>query len=122
MHITRFFRVVCLKCMASSGLYDTEQSAIDAWDLRTDGWIPVSELPKKIDHYLVNRAGHPVSILWFDGKCFSYNSGVGAYGVTHWKPLPQPPKGAHSNANVKRTDCDGIQTSDVSEPAKEDPR
>ena len=51
-------------------------------------WIPVSErLPEKNNEVLVYDGKFVFS------KSFLDVSYVSKYGVTHWMPLPQPPKG-----------------------------
>lgn len=65
-----------------------------------DKWIPVSEPPKEKGCYLVN-ANH-----WWDGKPVAreafwngadwlscYDKFKISQRVTHWMPLPEPPKG-----------------------------
>lgn len=67
-------------------------------------WIPVSEPPKECGRYYTNRklfGGDYVAILQYridsDGGYWSYYDDE--YGVrllqdvTHWMPLPTPPKG-----------------------------
>lgn len=60
-------------------------------------WIPVDErLPENGTRCLVVRYDYVtdtpfVDILWFDNSWWNrINSGD--YAVTHWMPLPQPPK------------------------------
>lgn len=46
--------VVCLKCQGNSGYRRTPQEAVDNWNRRPDGWIPVSErLPESGKHVLL---------------------------------------------------------------------
>ena len=47
-----WFYVICKACLASGPIMDTEEGAIDAWNMRavpeSQRWIPVTEsLPKK---------------------------------------------------------------------------
>ena len=63
-------------------------------------WIPVTErLPESIDEFIVmiNHADMPTT-LWYDcwKECWyqpEIEGGDGRkYDVTHWMPLPEPPK------------------------------
>lgn len=57
-------------------------------------WISVEErLPETEGKYLVCTANGMVYIEWFiDDYCDGHPS-WGHYAVTHWMPLPEPPKG-----------------------------
>ncbi len=64
-------------------------------------WIPVTErLPEEYGHYLANIVGGEFAqiswaeIVYFDGKIFRWEHISTEYPekVTHWMPLPQPPK------------------------------
>ncbi len=59
-------------------------------------WIPVGEaLPKGGDCYLVYRRddGHEVAIFGAASKSFLDIGSLSKIGdVTHWQPLPDPPK------------------------------
>jgi len=56
-------------------------------------WIPVSErMPKDPGWYQVFRKGHShAEDGYFRGKTWSFGKHYGE--VTHWRPLPEPPKG-----------------------------
>ncbi len=72
------------------------------------GWIPVTErLPEKPDHYLVHIGckcdGELVSaweqVAWFCGKFYwehLHGDDVFKETITHWMPLPEPPKEAEA--------------------------
>ena len=62
-------------------------------------WIPVTErLPEQGKRYLVVRYDYVtetpfVDILWHDAHDLWWNRLYnGQYNVTHWMPLPEPPK------------------------------
>ena len=62
-------------------------------------WIPVTErLPEAFKHVLVNIPGmspHPTVQEAFrekDGMWYSNGFRYGADEITHWMPLPEPPK------------------------------
>lgn len=57
-------------------------------------WIPVTErLPEKYTHNLVYGSEIGIDILYFGnrGLFLDYHSDE-INGVTHWMPLPEPPK------------------------------
>jgi hypothetical protein len=61
-------------------------------------WIPVSErLPfaeygESDDVFTVSELG-VMRVLYFDGGCWCYQTGECCpHKVTHWMPLPEPPK------------------------------
>ena len=64
-------------------------------------WIPVTErLPEKSGKFLCNvkqfnqyagKQYYYVDILVFHEDCF-FEDGIGTQRVTHWQPLPEPPK------------------------------
>ena len=61
-------------------------------------WIPCSErLPEDLSRCLVCRYDYVtktrfVDILWFESGIWWDGSHGGDYAVTHWQPLPEPPK------------------------------
>jgi len=96
-----FGGMCCLGCAAYIGTLGTEDEAIEAWNTRADGWIPVSErLPEDDKAYFVTvrvvsdnttyrcLANYDVRVsAWLqDGK-------VVVYGVVAWRPLPEPYEG-----------------------------
>ena len=58
-------------------------------------WIPVSEkLPEKSIDVLTYRKNGNSKVLRFENDCKWYDSyNEWETDVTHWKPLPEPPKG-----------------------------
>lgn len=65
-------------------------------------WIPVAErLPKKAGWYLAYGDSKYINMrftrtLCWNGRWWSDVTGAG-FCVTHWMPLPEPPKGDNSN-------------------------
>ena len=102
------YRVVCDSCGASTRECETEQEAVSAWDMRAGGWIPVGErLPMESGTYvcLTRIKTGLVLVLALDysakhkkfNACDSLSEQLAdsySINVTHWQPLPEPPKGA----------------------------
>ena len=67
--------------------------AIEELQSQLPRWIPVSErLPEEKENVLCLCRGNLVRILYFGGEVWV---GFGAYiksFVTHWMPIPEPPK------------------------------
>jgi hypothetical protein len=61
-------------------------------------WIPVTErLPEKHGKYLV-LTPNCTWLIWYDTECGFYDNDpewgdIEIDDVTHWMPLPEPPKG-----------------------------
>lgn len=54
-------------------------------------WISVEErLPNKADWYLVYAENQRPFVAYFKGKTFPLNNHY--HKITHWMPLPEPPK------------------------------
>jgi hypothetical protein len=55
-------------------------------------WRPAETPPETEGHYLGFDAGHGSCTAYWDGAkwkdCFGYHDAP----VTHWQPLPQPPR------------------------------
>lgn len=103
------WKVVCTnyKCIifnANEQYADSEISAINAWNNRSNGWISVKErLPEKENpnctvDVLVTDGTH-ISIGYYDyiagmwgtlEECFYFH-------VTHWMPIPEPPEEMNKN-------------------------
>lgn len=66
----------------------------------TDGWIAVEErLPKPMTDVLIvlaDEAHYPVDLGFIDwtGVWRLSGAAAGEMRVTHWMPLPEPPRGA----------------------------
>ena len=59
-------------------------------------WIPVAErLPEKDTYTLVTTDGVVISAYWHNDRFYGFSAkGIATVGgVTHWMPLPEPPKG-----------------------------
>lgn len=84
------FIAFCTKCGNSTDTHCLKKDAIKYWNRRADGWIPCSEmLPESgvlvFTHYK-GKAGIFGNRYYKDTKSWIYGD------VTHWMPLPQPPK------------------------------
>ena len=91
---------ICFHCFPS-GLHEEQEKYRIADHLIANGvtvqeWIPVTErLPEKSGEYLITYCGD------YDGVCVLYYEVLKTKGkwrtrwkeVTHWMPLPTPPKG-----------------------------
>ena len=59
-------------------------------------WISVKDrLPEEPGAVLVVMCGNAVGVAWYCNKCFETGSGLrfsAGDGVSHWMPLPEPPK------------------------------
>lgn len=65
------------------------------------GWISVTDrLPKKKGDYLIYNTYGIVWPYWYDpeGKRWYDDCGYLTESVTHWMPLPEPPKEANEDA------------------------
>lgn len=100
---------VCTKCFAETKLYKNANAAIEAWNTRADErskgeWINVKDrLPPKntavicLIKYEKPDKWYTYALLairnnsweqFWGGKLLHED-----YNVTHWMPLPEPPKG-----------------------------
>ena len=95
------FTVSCASggCMANIAWCPDEEKAARAWNRRASDWIPCSErLPEDGERILicVHLASHEsvqLDTCIEDGGYMYLDSGY-SFGkeVTHWMPLPTPPK------------------------------
>lgn len=66
--------------------------------MKNTEWISVKDrLPKPMESVLVSTNGAPtgcVSLAWIDPKTHKWADAWADYlsGITHWMPLPEPPK------------------------------
>lgn len=68
--------------------------SIPAADVRPVEWIPVTErLPEKDGWYLVSDGFISWTAMFLGEKTvWAGNFKFGLTGITHWMPLPEPPK------------------------------
>ena len=69
---------------------------IEAMEAAQPKWISVEErLPYEPGEVMACLYGR-ICIVWYSNRCFETPSGMVLYvaenAVTHWMPLPQPPK------------------------------
>lgn len=98
------YRVVCEECGASTRECETEQEAVSAWNRREGGWISADErLPEKSGEYVCLTRIKTRLVLDYSAKHKKFNARDSlseqladsySINVTHWQPLPEPPKGA----------------------------
>lgn len=87
------------RCMGLQDAMDAVKEFPAADVVEWPRWIPVMErLPEQGKRYLVIRYDHVtdtpfIDILWHDAHDLWWNRLYkGNYNVTHWMPLPEPPK------------------------------
>lgn len=80
-------------------LDDTYRARIDALaaisEAKAGGWLPIETAPKDGARFLAWRkhATRPlIARYWKDFDWFEDEDGVHLYHLTHWQPLPTPPK------------------------------
>ena len=73
----------------------TEIAYKNGYEAGKPKWIPVSErLPEEFEDVLVYRStGCEVDCCVSRTKAYWSYDTVSGYAVTHWMPLPEPPKG-----------------------------
>ena len=82
----------CWECRASTKWFRDKKQAIEQWNTRPDSWISVKDrTPKNGDYVLCVSGAGIVQIASYDTSVRVY--GFYANSVTHWMPLPEPPKG-----------------------------
>lgn len=75
----------------------TPEEAVDNWNRRPDNWIPVTErLPEYPRDVLIWKKNAGTYIGYYNNldefKCWMMDAGKKVTNVTHWMPLPEPPK------------------------------
>ncbi len=82
--------------LASAAMARFGQNAWEAAMAFSNRWIPVGEkMPEEAGSVLVNSSGDVVEAFFYtDGSWTTWNEhGAGELkNVTHWRPLPEPPK------------------------------
>ncbi len=91
------YYVYCAYCSASTGRRRTESDAIDSWNTRHDGWIPVTErLPELTRFYLVTYKDgkHPNAVMELRfNPSYGWASPDGEkLNVVAWQPMLEPYK------------------------------
>ena len=91
--------VYCTSCRAATmRWYRDKPRATTAWNTRPDSWISVEDrLPEGAKGVLVWEpiCKNIYTMYWEDNEWrFFGGRGKTYYNITHWQPLPQPPKGS----------------------------
>ena len=87
--------IVCMNCLCMSAAYkgdNAKEEAVVTWNNRPDNWISVEErLPENNQEVLVFVNDGADTLINTD----TYNNGWQFWykHVTHWQPLPEPPRG-----------------------------
>ena len=100
------YGVYCNNCNSQTGLYSTIDDAITAWNTRTDNWISVDTMPDRcgmsvllvgVNRYEQTRVFQGFTGYMGTGRLLFYSNigdvDINNWDVTHWQPLPEPPKG-----------------------------
>ena len=93
------YGVYCNSCNSQTGLYSTIDDAVTAWNTRPDSWISVDErLPETNEDVLVvvdygGKSGVITGYMRSQNLGWQGLVGQRLTDVTHWQPLPEPPKG-----------------------------
>ena len=80
------------------GMCATAADMLEELDKRVPRWISVEErLPEKgvfVVVYYGNFIGNLMDVYMWDGECWRSSTGYleDAENITHWMPLPEPPK------------------------------
>lgn len=88
----------CVKLPADGGYIDSKD-AVTAWNTRLDNWISVEErLPETNEDVLVvvdygGKSGVITGYMRSQNLGWQGLVGQRLTDVTHWMPLPEPPKG-----------------------------
>lgn len=90
------FCVRCANCNSQTEWLPTIADAVTAWNTRPDSWISVEErLPDTTTVLGCNIEGFVATVLYMSNAkrwVITTNMSV-IMDVTHWMPLPEPPKG-----------------------------
>lgn len=94
--------IFCPNCvrLPADGGYINQEQAVAAWNNRADGWISIDDrLPENNTEVLISidygNGKQSVLMGYMRSQDVSWRGVVGQklIGVTHWQPLPEPPKG-----------------------------
>ncbi len=89
--------VECNDCFAASGYCKTEEEAIESWNRRANGWIPVEErLPESEIEALVYSPSCKKIFMAFYHKeiwMFTHDHCPIYEQISYWMPLPGLPEG-----------------------------
>ena len=83
-----------LSCELARNMYLAEN--LIAHGVTVQEWISVDDRLPPADTAVLLFARWYVEIGWYDGNNDEWKTGITTFdncGVTHWMPLPQPPKG-----------------------------
>lgn len=88
-------------CMANISYCSDKQSAVKAWNKRASDWIPCSErMPEDGQRVLICTGMRKMFVAAYNASAYMFMQRVHStlhtwYSeeVTHWMPLPEPPKG-----------------------------
>lgn len=70
----------------------SKDEAVNAWNTRADGWIRVDDELPEIDSYVIASKKEGATYKQQAVICKFTKYGFDIVNVTHWIPLPQPPK------------------------------
>ena len=78
---------------------DIDNAAMTAMDAAIPRWIPGTEPPAEGEPVFVHipcryrkQESIPMIAFWEQGQWKEYETHRTIYNVTHWQPLPEPPK------------------------------
>ena len=90
------YGVYCNNCNSQTGLYSTIDDAVTAWNTRPNNWISVEDkLPDTRTVLGCNIDGYVTAVVYmcYIKKWAIAHNMRATMDVTHWMPLPEPPKG-----------------------------
>lgn len=84
-------------CGASTGWnHSTPEEALEEWNTRASGWIPCSERMPEIGITILILFENQIKVSRLEKSKLGFlmnGEFIGKNLVTHWMPLPEPPKG-----------------------------
>lgn len=93
-------QVICTKCAVTKSDEDYEY-VISDWNTRASGWISVSErlpeanMPVLVNYHNMIKSNIQSVAIYFDRQRWRQLIGGSDFddsSITHWMPLPEPPK------------------------------